>query len=349
VLVQVSAGHIGADDFSRLARLVEDEGARSEDRIAASFALADCLDAQGDVDAAFAACAQANEWSAERARREGIGYERTQRESQVDWLVSAFSVPPPVVPAEDRPTPIFVVGMPRSGTTLVESIIGAHSGVLACGERQAMRAIMQEFAASNAGSSSISVTEAARQRWRDAYRRELPDRRGTVAVTDKNPWNFDAVALILLLFPHARIIHVRRDPVETGLSIFRNPFPKFASFANRLEDIGHYYGQYVRLMTHWGSLLGERFLTIRYEDLVADFDRAAPELLRFCGLEWQEACREFAASDRIIATMSAVQARQPVAALRGRSSRYARHLTPLVAALREAGVYPHADSPPPAP
>ena len=345
VLVQVSAGHLGADDLSRLARLAEDEGARSEDRIAASFALADCLDAQGDVDAAFAACAQANEWSAERSAREGIGYDPAQRERQVEWLVSAFSAAPPALPGEAGPTPIFVVGMPRSGTTLVESIIGAHSGVLACGERQAMRAIMQEFAAANAGSSSISVTEAARQRWRDAYQRELPDLRGAIAVTDKNPWNFDAVALILLLFPDARIIRVRRDPVETGLSIFRNPFPKFASFANRLEDIGHYYGQYARLMRHWDDVLPGRFLTLRYEDLVADLDRLAPELLRFCGLEWQEACRDFAAGDRIIATMSAVQARRPIATFRGRSGRYARHLTPLVAALREAGVEPHADSP----
>jgi tetratricopeptide (TPR) repeat protein len=344
VLVQVSGGRIAEDEYVRLAHLAEDAGARPEDRIAASFALADCLDAKGDIDAAFAAYAQANAMSVQRALREGIGYDRAQRERQVEWLMSAFPAAPPVVRTEARPTPIFVVGMPRSGTTLVESIIGAHSGVLACGERQAMRTIMQEFASSR-DASVPRITEAVRERWRDAYWRELPELRGAVAVTDKNPWNFDALGLIFELFPHARVVHVQRDPVETGLSIFRHSFPKFASFANRLPDIGHYYGQYARLMAHWQSALGDRFLTIRYEDLVGDFDRGAPELLRFCGLEWQEACRRFAGTHRIIATLSAVQARQPMTAFQARKSRYARHLSPLLAALREAGVDPHSTSP----
>jgi tetratricopeptide (TPR) repeat protein len=343
VLVQVCGGRVAEEEYASLARLAEDAGARAEDRIAASFALADCLDAQGDVDVAFAAYEQANELCVQRALREGIGYDRLQRERQVEWLMSAFAAAPPADRKEAGPTPIFVVGMPRSGTTLVESIVGAHSDVLACGERQGMRTIMQAFASPH-GTPAPVITEAMRQRWRDAYRRELPPLRGAVAVTDKNPWNFDALGMIFVLFPLARVVHVRRDPVETGLSIFRNAFPKFASFANRLPDIGHYYGQYSKLMAHWQGVLGDRFLTIRYEDLVTDFDRAAPDLLRFCGLEWQEACRRFPESDRIIGTMSAVQARQPLAALRGRGSRYARHLSPLLAALREAGVDPHATS-----
>ncbi len=336
VLVQVSGGHIAGDEYARLARLAEDASARAEDRIAASFALADCLDAQSDFDRAFAAYVQANELSAQRAQREGITYDRVLREREVEWLMSAFSTAPPLVPTEARPTPIFVVGMPRSGTTLVESIIGAHSAVLACGERQAMPTIMQEFA-SLQRSPPYVITEAMRQRWCDAYWRELPELRGFVAVTDKNPWNIDALGMIFALFPHARVVHVRRDPVETSLSIFRNAFPKFASFANRLADIGHYYGQYAKLMAHWQRVLGDRFLTIRYEELVADFDRAAPDLLRFCGLEWQEACRRFSESNRIVATMSAVQVRQPVGAFKGRSHRYGRHLSPLLGALHEAG------------
>ena len=341
VLVQVSGGRIAEDEYARLARLAEDAGARPEDRIAASFALADCLDARGDIDAAFAAYAQANALSVQRALREGIGYDRGRRERQVEWLMSAFPVAPPPATTDARPTPIFVVGMPRSGTTLVESIIGAHSGVLACGERQAMRSVMQEFASPDGPPPSL-ITEAMRQRWCDAYWRELPELHGAVAVTDKNPWNFDALGMIFVLFPHARVVHVQRDPVETGLSIFRHPFPKFASFVSRFEDIGHYYGQYAKLMVHWQGVLGDRFLTIRYEDLVSDFDRAAPELLRFCGLEWQEACRNFPESGRIIGTMSAVQARQPTTAFQGRKSRYAPHLSPLLAALSEAGVDPHS-------
>ena len=144
--------------------------------------------------------------------------------------------------------------MPRSGTTLIESILGAHSRVFACGERQEMRSIMQEFA-SLAPIGGSGIPEATKQRWRDAFLRELPDLGGATAVTDKNPWNFDALGLIFDLFPDARVIHVRRNPIETGLSIFRNEFPKFASFANRLEDIGHYYGEYARFMAHWQDVL----------------------------------------------------------------------------------------------
>jgi hypothetical protein len=183
-----------------------------------------------------------------------------------------------------------------------------------------------------------SIPETTKQRWREAFLRELPDLSGAIAITDKNPWNFDALGLIFELFPQARVVHVRRDPVETGLSIFRNEFPKFAAFTNRLEDIGHYYGEYARLMSHWQNVLRSRFLTIQYEDLLADFAGALPGLLQFCGLEWEEACRKFSTSDRVISTMSAVQVRQPLTGFSGRRGRYTQYLSPLISALRDARV-----------
>jgi hypothetical protein len=228
--------------------------------------------------------------------------------------------------------------MPRSGTTLIESILGAHSGVLARGERQAMRSVMQEFLASVPAVSVSDVSESTRRRWRETFWRELPDLQRFVAVTDKNPWNFDALGMIFELFPHARVIHLRRDPVETGLSIFRNEFPKFVSFANRLEDIGHYYAEYSRLMSHWQKILGDRFLTIQYEDIVADFENLAPRILRYCDLEWEAACGSFWTNPRVVSTISTVQVRQPPTRLAGRRDRYARHLAPLVSALRQGGV-----------
>jgi tetratricopeptide (TPR) repeat protein len=338
VLVQVSGGDITPDEHAQLRRLSEDCDLPRADRICASFALADCLEAQGDIDAAFTAYEHANELSAERAGHELIGYDPAERERQTGQLMSLFPAAPPAIGTGARPIPIFIVGMPRSGTTLIESVLGAHSRVFACGERQEMRSIMQEFVALAPDRGMAGVAESTRQRWREAYWRELPDPGSAIAVTDKNPWNFDALGVILELFPEARVVHVRRDPVETGLSIYRNEFPKFASFANRLEHIGHYYGEYARLMSHWQDVLRNRFVTVRYEDVVADFAGAVPPLLEFCGLEWEEACRDFPASNRIIGTMSTVQARQPLAGFRGRRRRYARHLAPLVAALREARV-----------
>lgn len=338
LLVQVSGGRITEDERARLRGLSENPELRPEVRIPATFALADCLDAQGDADAAFAAYESANQLGAERARGQRLDYDPADRTRQTDRLISIFRTAPKARQIESRPTPIFVIGMPRSGTTLIESIVGSHSQVFACGERQEMRSIMQEFVALASRLGMAGIAGSAKQRWREAFWRELPDLHGAVAVTDKNPWNFDALPLILELFPHARVIHVRRDPVETGLSIYRNEFPKFVSFAHRLDDIGHYYGEYARLMAHWQNLLPDRFITIRYEDVIADVDRAARDLVRFCGLEWQEACGHFWRSERIIRTMSTVQARRPPTQFSGRRGRYARHLAPLIAALRDARV-----------
>lgn len=333
VLVQVSGARLPTDELADLERVAANPDLPEAARISAAFSVADCRDAAGDTDAAFAAYEEANGLALRRAAREGLTYDRDLRRRQIDWLIDRFPAAPRAAGEDSGPIPIFVVGMPRSGTTLVESIVGAHSRVLACGERQAMRSIMQEFVAGRTGDG-----ELPRQRWRDAFWRDLPDLSPFLAVTDKNPWNFDALGLVLDLFPAARIVHARRDPVETGWSIFRNDFPKFASFAHRQDDIGHYYGEYARLMAHWERALGERFLTVQYEDLVADLDGVAARLVRFCGLDWEDACRDFAAKRRIIGTLSAVQARQPVSGFRGRTGNYRRHLAPLVAALRDAGV-----------
>jgi tetratricopeptide (TPR) repeat protein len=338
LLVQVSGGNITQDEYAQLRRLSENGSLRPEDRICASFALADYFDAQGNIEAAFAGYEHANKLSAHRAQHELLGYDRTERKRQTEQLISIFPAVPQTTQTSARPIPIFIVGMPRSGTTLIESIIGAHSKVFACGERQEMRSIMQEFVALAPNLGMSSVLETTKQQWRDAFFRELPDLSGAIAITDKNPWNFDALGVIFELFPQARVVHVRRDPVETGLSIFRNEFPKFASFANRLEDIGHYYGEYARLMSHWQDVLRNRFMTIQYEDLLADFAGALPELLQFCGLEWEEACTNFSTSNRVINTMSTVQVRQPLSAFRGRRGRYAQYLSPLISALGDARV-----------
>jgi tetratricopeptide (TPR) repeat protein len=338
VLIEIPGGGLSNDEAEQLGRLVDDDALPLKQRIAAAFAVADHLDARDRIDEAFSAYAHAHALALERGRRENLHYDRVERERYTDRLISLFpSVAPPAA-ADSRPFPIFIVGMPRSGTTVVESILAAHTRVRACGERQEMRTVMQEFMAAVPQRRVTDLAPRTRQRWREDWLRELRDIGGALAVTDKNPWNFDALGLIADVFPDARLVHVRRDAVETGLSIFRHEFPKFATFADRLEDIGHYYGEYARLMAHWESLLGPRLMTIRYEDLVADVGTMAATLLRFCGLEWEEACRDFWRGDRLIATMSAAQARQPVAAFDERRGRYEAHAGPLVAALRAAGV-----------
>ena len=213
--------------------------------------------------------------------------------------------------------PVFIVGMPRSGTTLLESILGAHPEVHAGGERQAMRSILRECL-----ELGREPGEAALARWRAAYFEGVSAPSGACVLVDKNPWNFDAVGLIAQLFPEARVLHLVRDPEETALSIFRNAFPKFVRFANRLEDIAHYRAHYERLMRHWDTAFPGHVLSLRYEDLVSDFAQVAPQVVAHCGLAWDERCRDFARPGRVVATLSAAQVRRPLASAQGRAARY---------------------------
>jgi tetratricopeptide (TPR) repeat protein len=337
-LVQLTNGDLPADDLEALRLLAGRYDIRIQDRITAAFALADCLDARGEVDQAFAAYERANRLAGERAAMEGIHYDRAARTRQTDELISLFDSAPPRMPGTSATTPIFIVGMPRSGTTLIESVIGAHSMAIACGELVGMRWIMQEFLAQARASASARIPEDIWEQWRESYWREAPDPRGAAFITDKNPWNFDAIGLIAELFPEARIIHVRRNPVETGISIFRNEFSKFQPFTNRLEDIGHYYGEYARLMAHWEHVTGDRFTTVRYEEFMGQFDVAGPALLAACGLDWEESCREYWRNSRVISTMSTLQARRPLERPANRAKSYAAHLLPLVENLNASSV-----------
>ncbi len=339
-LVQLSDGRLRPDDFEALQVLAGREDIPVEDRITAAYALADCQDARGEFDQAFVNYERANRISIERSELEGLRYDRSARKQQVDELISLFAWAPPPAATGTGATPVFIVGMPRSGTTLIESVIGAHSRAFACGERAAARWIMQDFLANARKLGPTGIPDGTWAQWRELYWKELPDIKGAAVVTDKNPWNFDAIGLILQLFPDARIIHVRRDAVETGLSIYRNEFTKFQSFANRLADIGHYYGEYARLMAHWEGVLGDRFTTIQYEDFVAQFEVAGPALLAACGLDWEDSCRDYWKSSRTIGTISSLQARQPLKQAGGRAQSYASHLGPLITELKAAGVDP---------
>ncbi len=337
-LVHMLDGQLAPADLEALRVLADRDAIHIQDQITAAYCLADCLDARRDFEQAFATYARANRLAAELAGAQGFRYDAPARRAQIDELISMFSAPSPAAADASGPVPVFIVGMPRSGTTLIENVIGAHSLAFACGERPAARWIIQEFLSSARRMGSAGIPESTWTRWRELYWTEMPDRKGATVVTDKNPWNFDAIGMILQLFPHARIIHVRRNPVETGFSIFRNELRKFLPFTNRLEDIGHYYGEYARLMAHWQRVMGDRFTTVQYEDFIGQFDAAGPALLAACGLEWEETCRDYWKSSRVIGTISTIQARRPPTKQASRAQSYATHLTPLIDQLKAAGI-----------
>ncbi|MBL8548749.1 MAG: sulfotransferase [Hyphomonadaceae bacterium] len=302
-------------------------------RIPAMFAIAHAHDARGDAAAAFAAYEEAHQLALERDALEKRTYDPAQDAARLQRIVDLSSKAPDIAPLSDAPRPIFVVGMPRSGTTLIESMLGAHSRVFPCGERPAMRQVLSMLLDLERAPDESILQDCAK-----LYFRDLPNIGRAEHVTDKHPRNYEAAGLIARLLPNAMILNVRRNPAETCLSIYRQEFNKHWTFTHRLTDIAEHYVRYAELAAYWERTLPGRFLTIQYEDFVADFANAAPRLVEACRLAWEPQCLEYQKSTRAIATFSTVQARAPVASGNGRARLYEKHLAPLVAALEAAGV-----------
>ena len=343
ILSRLRHGRLGEADVERLEALVAQPEAHLDRRIPAAFAIGHAHDAADDADRAFAAYARAHALALERDAQEGRRYSAAAEVRLVERLMELFPGPGPLPAPEPRvhgPRPIFVVGAPRSGTTLVESVLGAHSRVMACGERSTMQQMLR--ALMDADARGVVPTDADLVQWTRTYLADLPPLGGRDHFTDKHPLNLAAVGLIARLFPDAAIVLVRRDPVETCLSIWRQEFSKYWQFVHRLEDLGTFYGQHARLAAHWERTLPGRVIPVRYEEFAADFANAAPALVRAVGLDWEPACAQLRDSPNAIATFSAVDVRDPVSVRNRRAALYAKHLGPLVDALRANGVEPPA-------
>jgi hypothetical protein len=228
--------------------------------------------------------------------------------------------------------------MPRSGTSLVEQILSSHPDVYGCGELNDIAVIVRGGAPVFSADYLQSLTGAQITQFAQSYAERI--RRysaGAPRVTDKQPLNFQYLGLIRLMFPHARVIHCRRDPLDTCLAIYQQNFTVTHKFAFDLVELGKYYRAYSELMEHWQRVLPGYIYENRYEDLVADQEEGTRRLLEFCDLSWDDACLKFYETDRPVSTASLVQVRKPVY----RSSvdkwrHYERHLEPLKQALAGA-------------
>ncbi|MEZ5790423.1 MAG: sulfotransferase [Nitratireductor sp.] len=238
----------------------------------------------------------------------------------------------------DSRQPIFIVGMPRSGTTLTESICGAHSKVTAADELPIMTAIAQALERDN-DSEAIFKREMERipasgsREIAGDYLRSTADKAGnTPHFTDKMPHNFMNIGLIHLVFPKASIIHVRRHPLDNCLSLFFNAMNSFHNaYKTDLTTLGLYYRQYMQLMQHWRIVLPGRMLEIAYEDLVANTELNARRMIANIGLEWEDSVMDRTGSQRSVRTLSQWQVRQPVyKSSSGKWRSYERHLGPLI-------------------
>lgn len=342
ILGRVNGSRFTDPEMTVLSRLAQSPGTPIDHRIAAAFSLAHGNEARGDFNKAFAGYEYAHFLAGERDQREGRSYDRAGTEVRINRLISFFArrEPEPQPGRDTKPVPIFIVGMPRSGTTLVECVLAAHSRVVAGGERPEMQQILDAFLRMDPGSGVPPPESSLLEAWRRAYRAGVACESPADHFTDKHPLNLEAAGLIARMFPESVIVHVRRNPLETGVSIYRNEFPKFWTFTHRLADIGHFHGQYARLAAHWERILGPRFQTVQYEDFAGSFESSAPALVAACGLRWEAQCGAFQHQRRAIATLSAVQAREPVRMRSGAAQRYSAFTGPLIEALRAAHVDP---------
>jgi tetratricopeptide (TPR) repeat protein len=236
--------------------------------------------------------------------------------------------------------PVFIVGMPRSGTTLTEQIVSSHHQVAGAGELGEMISIarslgdrpklIEKFAMRLSTLSKEEVSSQAQRYLKFIARTSHEAQR----ITDKMPHNFEHVGLIALLFPNATIIHCKRDAIDNCLSCYMNSFSEAHSYNTDLTKLGRYYRAYNKLMVHWQKVLPGRIFENQYETLVADQEGQTRKLIDHCKLPWDDACLNYTENERSVTTISRWQVRQPIyKTSMKRWKPYEKHLGPLIAAL----------------
>ncbi|MCP3904261.1 MAG: tetratricopeptide repeat protein [Planctomycetes bacterium] len=301
------------------------------------FELARAYERRGDTDAAFAAATRGNAMFA-------APFDPAAVAARIDRIMATFtrerlaSLPHPTTPTE---VPVFIVGVPRCGSTLTERIIHAHPLAHGAGEHIAMFRITEEIAVRMGSAHPYprcceDLTQADVEALSAAYIEDIGASAPRVQrIANKDLGNYFHLGLIEVLFPRGRVIHCRRDVVDTCLSCYMEPLPpRMVPFASDLEMLGRYYREYERLMEYWRDVLEVPFLEVDYEALVNDQEATTRQIIDFCGLPWDDACLRFHEVRRAERTLSLDQVRKPVyRSSVGRAERFGAHLDPLRAAL----------------
>ena len=297
--------------LERMSSMLQDRTLTNEDRRNIHYALGKAYDDLGEFRKAMQHFDEANgmmliELSATPFVREKqvAGFDRMINTFSKKYLSDHRDI------GTNTERPIFIVGMIRSGTTLVDQILSSHPDIGAAGE---LTLLLSRYR------SVIEPVEGAPHHDEAAklasdYLHLLESKGGDRPhITDKQPNNFTLLGLIYMIFPNARIIHCRRNPVDTCISIYSTPFPSPIQFAHDPDVMVFFYKEYLRIMDHWRKVIPfDRLLEVNYEDLVNDREKLTREMVDFCGLKWDDACLYHEQNARAIDTPSWWQARQPV-------------------------------------
>ena len=297
-------------------------GGLQENRIAAGFTYAGILEKKGRYSAAFEAYTLANNLNREAAQTKGILFQPERHIERIQQTIDFFNDEvfhgkETVNLGNKTEVPIFIVGMPRSGTTLVEQIISSHPQAAGAGELGGIEQMSLQM--STAAKSQHAYPDCIRdltvdtaQALSQEYLEKLMRDKGlSQRIVDKTWYNFYFLGMIALLFPDARVVHCLRDPRDVAVSCFFSNFNSI-HWSWKIEDIIAYYTSYLRLMKHWQSVLPIKIFDVSYENLVRNQEKISRQLVDFCGLDWSDDCLTFYNNQRAVQTASRVQVRKPI-------------------------------------
>ena len=318
--------------------LLGDEHISSEGQVQLNNALGLEFDGRKEYDRAFEFIDCGN-----RLRREQEFYDRVENEERTDLSIEAFTpqfFDDNADPGDPDSAPIFIVGLPRSGSTLLEQILSSHSKVDGTHELfdfgQTIRADPKLSAPPTRYPTSVANIDAdGFKRLGSEYIERTRRHRGDRPFfTDKNPNNFVHVGLLHLILPNAKIINARRHPLDSCFCSYKQLFARGQPFTYDLIELGEYYLQYQRLMDHWHEVLPGKVLDVQYEEVVADLGGQVRRILDYCGLDWEESCLRFHETSRSVKSASSEQVRQPIYTSAVNTWRhYEAHLGPLIETL----------------
>ena len=338
-LAELLGGKLPEDDLAAQRRLLDEMELTDSQLLLLHFGVAHVLDARGEYAEAAEHLTRGNEMQLSEWRKRGLEYDPKEYELLVTRMI-AVCTPDFFERVRgfglESEVPVFVVGLPRSGTTLIEQILASHSEVFGTGEIKLVHDTLVE-----SGGQGTDFIEGFRQLDRETSRR-LASRHlerlhalnpAALRIVDKMPDNYLFLGHLASLFPRAQFIHCRRDLRDMAVSCWMTHFQEIR-WANDQQHIASRFQEYQRMMDHWRKVLPVPVLEVDYEETVADLEGVARKLVAWCGLTWEPACLEFHQSRRPVRTASVVQVRQPLFRTSvGRWKHYEQSLVPLLARL----------------